>query len=65
MFVRRDRVIAKNPGLMTAKESLAYIAHPRIVGIIVEKDAGDPVSMDRLRQRANRHTLPVWFIAFG
>jgi hypothetical protein len=59
------KVIAKNPGLMAEEESRAYIAHPSIVGIIVEKDAGDAISMDRLRRRANRPTLPVWFVAFG
>jgi hypothetical protein len=59
------KVIAKNPGLMAKEDSLAYIAHPSIVGMIVEKDAGDAMSMDLLRRQANRHTLPVWFVAFG
>jgi hypothetical protein len=59
------KVIAKNPGLMAKEDSLAYIAHPSIVGIIAEKDAGDAMSMDVLRRRANRHALPVWFVAFG
>jgi hypothetical protein len=59
------KVIAKNPGLMAAEESLAYVAHPNIVGILVEKDAGDAMGMNMLRRRANRPTLPVWFVAFG
>ena len=57
-------VVAKNPGLLEG-DPLPYVAHPAVVGIIVEKDAGDPAGMDALRRRANKPDLPVWFVAFG
>jgi hypothetical protein len=58
------KVIAKNPGLMQG-DAMAYVSHPDVVGIIVEKDAGTPQEMDALRRRAGKPTLPVWFVAFG
>jgi len=58
------KVIAKNPGLM-GDGAAAYVVHPNIYGIIVERDAGDPHEMHVLRVRAGKPDLPVWFVAFG
>jgi hypothetical protein len=57
------KVIAKNPKLMQG-DSLSYVAHPNVYGIIVEKDAGNAHDMNALRQRAGKPDLPVWFIFF-
>jgi len=43
----------------------AYVGHPNVYGIIVEKGAGNPSGMDTLRRRAGKPDLPVWFVAFG
>src|SRR5262245_41827289 len=66
------KVIAKNPGLMEGtahadrrNAATAYVAHPNVYGIIVERDAGGPGDMDALRRKAGKPTLPVWFVAFG
>jgi hypothetical protein len=61
------KVIAKNPGLMEAGSAAAtaYVGHPNVYGIIVEKGAGNPSGMDTLRRRAGKPSLPVWFVAFG
>ena len=58
------KVIAKNPGLMEGGAT-AYVAHPNVYGIIVERDAGGAGDMDALRRKAGKPTLPVWFVAFG
>lgn len=58
------KVVAKNPGLMDGGAT-AYVAHRNVYGIIVEKGAGDPQEMDRLRHRAGKPSLPIWFVAFG
>jgi hypothetical protein len=57
------KVIAKNPKLMEA-DSLPYVAHPNIHGIIVERGAGDADDMDALRRHAAKPDLPVWFVFF-
>jgi hypothetical protein len=57
------KVIAKNPGLMEG-DPLPYVAHPNVYGIIVEKGAGDAHAMDKLRQRAGKPDMPVWFVFF-
>jgi hypothetical protein len=57
------KVIAKNPKLMEG-DSLPYVAHPNVHGIIVEKGAGDADGMDSLRRRAGKPDLPVWFVFF-
>ncbi|HEY2185865.1 MAG TPA: hypothetical protein VGH39_12780 [Xanthobacteraceae bacterium] len=57
------KVIAKNPGLMEG-ETLPYVAHRNVHGIIVEKGAGDAHEMDALRRRAGKPDLPVWFVFF-
>jgi hypothetical protein len=61
------KVIAKNPLLMGAgtTAATAYVAHPNVHGVIVEKGAGNPGGMDALRRRAGKPDLPVWFVAFG
>lgn len=58
------KVIAKNP-LLIEGDPLPYVAHPAVMGVIVEKGAGYPTSMDKLRFRANKPDLPVWFVSFG
>jgi hypothetical protein len=58
------KVIAKNPGLMEGG-AVAYVAHPNVYGIIVEKGAGGAGDMDALRRKAGKPDLPVWFVAFG
>jgi hypothetical protein len=57
------KVIAKNPELVEG--GAAYVAHPNVHGIIVEKDAGHPAGMEALRRKAGKPNLPVWFVAFG
>jgi peptidoglycan hydrolase-like protein with peptidoglycan-binding domain len=57
-------VVAKNPGLMK-DGAPTYVAHPNVVGIIVEKDCGTPAEMDDLRRQAGKPDLPVWFVSFG
>jgi hypothetical protein len=57
------RVVVKNPELI-ADGADAVVSHPNVHGIIVEKDAGTPESMDRLRTRVGRPMLPVWFVGF-
>ena len=57
------KVIAKNPGLVPG--ATAYVAHPNVYGIIVEKGAGGATDMDALRRKAGKPNLPVWFVAFG
>ena len=57
------KVIAKNPGLMEG-DPLPYVAHRNVYGIIVEKGAGDAHAMDKLRQRAGKPDMPVWFVFF-
>jgi hypothetical protein len=58
------KVIAKNPGLM-GSGATAYVAHPNVHGIIVERGAGNAGDMDQLRRKAGKPTLPTWFVAFG
>lgn len=58
------KVIAKNPGLMGGGAT-AYVAHPNVHGIIVERGAGNAGDMDKLRRKAGKPTLPTWFVAFG
>jgi hypothetical protein len=58
------KVIAKNPMLLE-RAATSYVAHPNVYGIIVERGAGNPDDMDALRRKADKPTLPVWFVAFG
>lgn len=58
------KVIAKNP-IEMKRGALEYVEHPNVYGAIVEKGAGDPESMDALRQDAGKPDLPVWFVSFG
>ena len=58
------KVIAKNPGLMGGG-AVAYVAHPNVHGIIVERGAGGAGDMDQLRRKAGKPGLPTWFVAFG
>ena len=58
------KVIAKNP-LLLESGARSYVAHPNVYGIIVERGAGDPDELNRLRRDAGKPTLPTWFVAFG
>jgi len=57
------RVIAKNP-LACEWNPVSYIAHSNVYGVIVERGAGSPADMDKLRKNAGKPDLPVWFVAF-
>ena len=57
------KVIAKNPGI--TDDPVRYVSHPNVYGIIVEKGAGGATDMEKLRRRAGKPDLPVWFVAFG
>jgi hypothetical protein len=57
-------IIAKNP--LLTKCSMAFISHPNVFGVIVERGAGTPSQYDDLRRRARQYAkLPVWFIFDG
>lgn len=58
------KVIAKNP-LLLEGAATAYLAHPNVFGVIVERGAGGPIDTDALRKKAGKPNLPVWFVAFG
>ncbi len=57
------KVIAKNPGICS--DPGLYVRHANIYGIIVERDAGTPREMDKLRKQEGKPSLPVWFVFFG
>jgi hypothetical protein len=57
-------VVAKNP-LNVEGDNTGYLAHPTVVGCIVEQDCGTTDGMDALRRRAGKPILPVWFVSFG
>lgn len=59
------KVIAKNPLLLGRDNSKTYVSHPNVYGIIVERDAGEPATMDLLRRKISKLDIPVWFVAFG
>lgn len=56
-------VIAKNAALVDG--GVQWLAHPRVVGVIVEKDAGGASQMHAMRIAAEKPDLPVWFVSFG
>lgn len=56
--------VAKNP-LICRGDRVAYVAHPAVIGAIVERDCGTPNAMDQLRMQAGKPTLPVWFVSFA
>jgi len=58
------RVFAKNPGNFSDEDALAYIKHPGVYGVIVEKDCGTPGKMQELRKAADKLDMPVWFVFF-
>lgn len=59
------KILAKNPGLLdVAGNRVRYTSHASVLGIIVERGAGDPSEMDALRRQAGRPDLPVWFVFF-
>jgi hypothetical protein len=60
-------VLAKNPGLVNRwrDDFLPVVAHPNVVGMIVEHGAGDAHGMHNLREAAGRPRLPVRFVAYN
>ncbi len=56
-------VISKNPQLLD--EAKEFIGHPNVYGCIVERNAGDATTMNKLRAEAGKPDLPVWFVSFG
>jgi len=60
------RVLSKNPELSDHNEdTLPLVAHPAVVGVIVERGAGSPSQMHALRKRAGKPDLPIWFVSHG
>jgi uncharacterized protein (TIGR02594 family) len=60
-------VLAKNPLACTdwsPNEIVAYVKHPAVVGVVVERGAGSPSDMDALRINAGKPDLFVRFVAF-
>lgn len=58
------RVIAKNP-LICDFDAVPYVAHPYVVGVVVEQDDGaTAAAYDRLRRVAGKAKLPIWFVSF-
>ncbi len=58
------KVLAKNP-LICEWDSVPYVSHAAVIGIVVEKDEGaTPAVYDDLRKAAGKPDLPVWFVAF-
>jgi hypothetical protein len=56
---------AKNPGLYDDfDDQLKYVMHTSVVGIIIERGAGDPAEMDKLRKAAGKPDLPCYFVFF-
>lgn len=58
------KVIAKNPGLVEGN-NIQYVAHPAVVGMIVEKGAGTCDGMHDLRSKAGKPALWTQFVSFG
>lgn len=59
---RGVRVVAKNPALLD--DSIMLVAHDSVVAVVVERGAGQPASMDRVRRLANKPELPIYFVFF-
>jgi len=62
-------VIAKNPLLLKREDAVAYVGHPNVKGVIVERDddmaAKHTVSlMNSLRLATGQLSTPIWFVAF-
>lgn len=57
-------VIAKNP-LAMDEDATAWLRHPNVFGVIVEKDAGTPDQMQVMRVASGKPDLPIWFVFFG
>lgn len=58
------QVIAKNP-LLVEGDNTSYLAHPAVVGCVVEQGCGTSNAMEWLRRAAYKPLLPVWFVCFG
>src|SRR5262245_32497340 len=62
---RGINVLAKNPGLrnLWGESFDQVVAHPNVIGMIVEHGAGIGESMNELRRAAGKPELPVRFVA--
>jgi peptidoglycan hydrolase-like protein with peptidoglycan-binding domain len=62
-------VVAKNPVILDHDHALAYVSHPKVIGMIIEKNDLSPQRNVRyaneLRISANKPTLPIWFVTFN
>lgn len=57
-------VIAKNPKITSG--ALAFMSHPNVAGVVVERGCGSPSDYASLRAQARRDgLLPVWFVFDG
>src|SRR4051812_2522946 len=63
-YSRKLLIIAKNPLLCTGNP-VPYVSHPGVIGVVVERGAGECLTMDELRKRAGKPMLPIWFVAFN
>lgn len=60
------KVLGKNPLISDHNEDTSpLVRHGAVVGVVVERGAGDPARMHSLRKRVGKPSLPVWFVAFG
>lgn len=57
------KVIAKNPGLLE-EDQVEYLSNPNVYGCIVERGAGTPDDLDRVRAQSGKPDLPIWFVYF-
>ena len=57
------KIVAKNPAICDNMEKL--VEHSAVEGMIIERGAGRPASIDRLRKVAGKPALPCWFVFFG
>jgi len=54
-------IVAKNPHEIKGDHA-RYVAHPSVVGMIVEAGCGNAMQNDGIRRAANKPDLPIWFV---
>lgn len=60
------KVLGKNPLLSShGEDTSSLVGHPSVVGVVVERGAGAPAKMDKLRRLVGKPGLPIWFVSFG
>jgi hypothetical protein len=74
-FAEGFQIICKNPGLgcssvegdsdaLEREDATPLLCHPGVIAMIVEKGAGTPDEMHKMRRAAQKLELPVFFVAF-